>query len=226
MRRAVVAAALVLAGCAQVVPVNTPTAVPTATATPVPTAATPANVLDSLRVIPRPRSVDYQREAFGPAWEDVDNNGCNTRDDILARDVDKTQKYAMRKQGSCDHDMISGTWHDPYTGETLTFTDLKDVAQAQAIQIEHIVALSVAWRYGANEWDYEKRVQFANDPDNLQAAGAQANTEKAGADAAAWRPKKPYQCDFATRYVAVKAKWDLAVDNSEKAALAEMLETC
>jgi hypothetical protein len=29
----------------------------------------------------------YAREKFGPAWFDADLNGCDTRNDILARDL-------------------------------------------------------------------------------------------------------------------------------------------
>ena len=29
----------------------------------------------------------YSRDQFGAAWADVDHNGCDTRNDILARDL-------------------------------------------------------------------------------------------------------------------------------------------
>ena len=38
-------------------------------------------VLGSLR--------EYDRDKFGPAWEDIDRNGCDTRNDILRRDLTK-----------------------------------------------------------------------------------------------------------------------------------------
>ena len=31
----------------------------------------------------------YTRAQFGPAWADVDRNGCDTRNDILKRDLTK-----------------------------------------------------------------------------------------------------------------------------------------
>ena len=54
---------------------------------------------------------------FGYAWrsEDVDHNGCDTRNDILARDADVTQQ----KRDKCV--VISGTLDDPYTGKTIVF---------------------------------------------------------------------------------------------------------
>ena len=36
----------------------------------------------------------YERELFGPAWADVDRNGCDTRNDILRRDLaNMREKY-------------------------------------------------------------------------------------------------------------------------------------
>ena len=55
----------------------------------------------------------------------------------------------VAQQDACDHDVLAGTWHDPYTGRTLRFTDLKDLGQAEAIQIDHIVPLAEAWVSGA-----------------------------------------------------------------------------
>ena len=37
------------------------------------------------------------------------------------------------RQGGCDHDVLAGTWVDPYTGARLVMTDMKDPAQAQAV---------------------------------------------------------------------------------------------
>jgi hypothetical protein len=183
--------------------------------------------LDDLRVIAQPAAdSSYRRDEFGPRWADTDGNGCNTRDDVLFRDVDRSVPFTAAQQKSCDHDMLAGRWHDPYTGETLDATDLKDQQQAQSIQIEHVVALAVAWRYGARDWDKATRIEFANDQLNLLAVSGEVNRAKGGQNAAGWRPERRFQCGYALRYVAVKAKWDLAVDSSEKSALAQMLATC
>ena len=90
----------------------------------------------------------YDRDAFGSDWIDTDHDGCNQRDDVLLRDaVPGTTRVAQ--QDACDHDVLAGTWHDPYTGRTLRFTDLKDLSQAEAIQIDHVVPLAEAWVSGA-----------------------------------------------------------------------------
>jgi hypothetical protein len=182
--------------------------------------------LRRLVVRPRPQGTrGYQRDAFGTSWADTDGNGCNQRDDVLLRDaVPGTTRVAQ--QGSCGHDVLAGTWHDPYTGRTLHFTDLKDLSQAEAIQIDHIVPLAEAWVSGAAGWSSDRREAFANDLRELLAVDGPTNMSKGDGDPAAWRPRHGYQCTYARRWIAVKATWHLAVDPSEVAALQQMLGYC
>lgn len=168
---------------------------------------------------------DYRREFFGRSWHDADGNGCNQRDDVLLRDAVPGTATSIR-QGACPHDVLAGTWVDPYTGASLTFADLKDPAQAQAIQIDHVVPLAEAWVSGASTWSDEQRERFANDLDSLLAVDGPTNASKGAHDPAAWRPRKRFQCDYATRWIAVKSAWRLGVDVSERGALSEMLELC
>lgn len=44
-------------------------------------------VLESLSVKGRAPKTGYSREAFGPRWADTDYNGCDTRNDMLRRDL-------------------------------------------------------------------------------------------------------------------------------------------
>ncbi|MEQ7737173.1 hypothetical protein, partial [Escherichia coli] len=41
--------------------------------------------LENLPVKGRAPKTGYTRDEFGPAWADTDHNGCDTRNDILAR---------------------------------------------------------------------------------------------------------------------------------------------
>jgi hypothetical protein len=194
---------------------------------PSPTAAPDAlRELDGLVVRPRPVGTEgYVRDAFGSDWIDTDGDGCNQRDDVLLRDaVPGTTR--VQQQGACDHDVLAGTWHDPYTGRTLHFTDLKDLSQAEAIQIDHVVPLAEAWVSGARTWSKARRETFANDLRELLAVDGPTNMSKGDGDPAAWRPRKGYQCSYARRWIAVKARYGLAVDPSEKAVLRQMLGYC
>jgi hypothetical protein len=191
-----------------------------------PDAAQARAELDRLVVRPRPRTTrGYVRDAFGSDWLDTDRDGCNQRDDVLLRDAEPGTT-TVAQQGACDHDVLAGTWHDPYTGRTLTFTDLKDLHQAEAIQIDHIVPLAEAWVSGADHWTRDRREAFANDLHELLAVDGPTNMSKGDGDPAAWRPRQGYQCTYARRWIAVKAAWHLAVDPSEKAALDQMLGLC
>jgi hypothetical protein len=183
--------------------------------------------LDDLSVVERPPSApDYRRSAFGTAWADTDHDGCSQRRDSLAASVDRTRAFTEQRRGSCDHVVVAGTWIDPYTGQDLAFTDLTDTRQAQQIPIDHVVALALAYRYGASAWTGERRLAFATDLTNLQPTSRATNLSKSDRDPSAWKPRAPYQCAYATRYVAVKAKYGLAVDAVEKNALRVMLRTC
>jgi hypothetical protein len=183
--------------------------------------------IGQLRLVEAPRgSADYRRAAFGKAWTDTDGNGCNQRDDVLLRDAVASAPHTVGRQGSCDHDVLSGTWVDPYSGTSITLTDAKQPRQAESVQIDHIVALSVAWRYGARSWTAERRLEFANDLRHLVASGGASNQSKGGSDAAQWQPIRPAQCGYAVRYVTVKAAYGLPTDAAEKQSLARMLATC
>jgi hypothetical protein len=183
--------------------------------------------IERLAVVDPPGvAADYRRAAFGDAWTDTDGNGCNQRDDVLLRDALASAPRTLGRQGSCDHDVLSGTWVDPYSGTVITLTDAKQASQAESVQIDHIVALSVAWRYGARNWTPELRLRFANDLRDLVASGGASNKSKGGSDAAQWQPIRPSQCGYAVRYVTVKVAYALPVDAAEKRALAGMLATC
>ena len=194
---------------------------------PADTEATPTQQLDQLLVVDRPsRTPDYRRSAFGTAWADTDHDGCSQRRDALAATVDRTRAFTERRRGACAHDVVAGTWTDPYTGQALTLTDLTDPHQAQQIPIDHVVALALAYRYGARSWTAERRLAFATDLSNLQPTSRATNVSKSDHDPAAWKPRAPYQCAYATRYVAVKSRYQLPVDAAEKKALRAMLATC
>ena len=170
------------------------------------------------------RQTDFSRYRFGEPWSDDVNvefghNGCNTRDDILRRDL--TQLVV--RPGTCYAQ--SGVLIDRYTGESIAFVRGPD--SSEAIQIDHVVSLSDAWYKGARDWDEQRRRDFANDPRNLLAVGAKANFDKAFRDANAWLPPNPaFRCEFVALQIAVKAAYRLWVSANEKRARAAVLDHC
>ena len=73
----------------------------------------------------------------------MDRNGCDTRNDILARDLEGE----TFKPGTRDCVVLTGTLDDPYTATTIAFE--RGNATSSAVQIDHVVALSDAWQKGA-----------------------------------------------------------------------------
>lgn len=170
------------------------------------------------------RVTDYARYRFGDAWSDDVNvefghNGCNTRDDILRRDL----ADLVVRPGTCYAQ--SGVLHDPYTDQTIAFT--RGPTTSDVVQIDHLVSLSDAWYKGAREWDDQRRRDFANDPRNLLAVGAQANFNKAFRDATAWLPtNEAFRCEFVARQIDVKAAYGLWLSANEKRAMGDVLARC
>jgi hypothetical protein len=174
-------------------------------------------VLETLPVRPEDNSPPFRRDAFGPAWDDVDHNGCDTRNDILARDL---------TQVSHSHGCLvaAGRLADPYTGDDITFNRARG---ASAVQIDHVVSLSDAWRTGASQWTAKRRLAFANDPENLLAVDGPENQRKGDDDAAEWLPPaKGYRCPLVARQIGVKARYGLWVESAEKAAMRAVLASC
>lgn len=92
--------------------------------------------------------------------------------------------------------------------------------------IEHVVALSEAHDSGLCAADRRTRRKFARDLDNLTLAQPHLNRyEKGAKDAAEWLPPQN-KCWFAATIVAVKAKYDLAVDSRERDVLVAILMQC
>ena len=170
------------------------------------------------------RTADFKRSQFGKAWsDDVDvefgHNGCNTRDDILRRDL----KNLVVRPRTCYAQ--TGTLVDPYTGETIAFTRGPDTSNA--VEIDHVVALADAWYKGARSWDPQRRLDFANDPRNLLAVSPKANFDKAFRDAASWLPpNEAFRCDFVARQIEVKTAYGLWLAAKEKKAMEAVLARC
>ncbi|MDX3387887.1 HNH endonuclease family protein [Streptomyces niveiscabiei] len=172
---------------------------------------------EALPVKGRAPKTGYSRDAFGSAWADTDSNGCNTRDDILQRDL------ADVKLTGGDCKVSYGVLEkDPYSGKDVTYRRGRS-----QVDIDHVVALSDAWQKGAKYWDAGKRIALANDPLNLLAVDASTNRSKGDGDAATWLPPNTsYRCAYVAAQVAVKKKYGLWVSGAEKAAMEKVLTGC
>jgi len=182
------------------------------------------SALAALRRLPvkgRAPMTGYARAEFGQAWADVDRNGCDTRNDILRRDLVRI----VVKPGTHGCKVLGGLLHDPYTGATVVF--VRGVGTSLAVQIDHVVALGDAWAKGAQSLSLERRTALANDPLELLAVGGSVNQRKGDGDAATWLPPlRSYRCAYVARQVAVKTAYHLWVTAAERDAIARVLATC
>ena len=192
---------------------------------------------------------------FGEAWTDVDGDGCDTRNEILARDlndadfsradgVQNREEGHGRGAGVCpDATVWAGTLQDPYTGKKIAFKRGQDTSAA--VQIDHVVPLNYLYAHGAWQWDERTRLLAANDPLNLIAVDGEANQAKGACgpatcpvgstDTGSWSPtgaggwwpdNASYRCTYAQRFVSVAGAYRLGLPQADKDALRSALTDC
>ncbi|CRZ15161.1 HNH endonuclease family protein [Mycolicibacterium neworleansense] len=193
-----------------------------------PTVAAGVDLLAGVPQIPvRVRGNDYRRAAFGESWDDDNSapgghNGCDTRNDILNRDlVDKTFVAIKR----CPAAVATGTLHDPYTNVLVSF--VRGNQTGASVQIDHIVPLALAWDLGARDWPDDLRLRFANDPANLLAVAGKPNQDKGDQEPAHWMPpNRSFWCQYAVQFVEVLRGYALPVDAASAGVLREAAGSC
>ena len=182
-----------------------------------------AATLDVLEQIPTggTTTADYDRDQFGQRWADTDRNGCDTRNDILRRDL----VDVGLKPGTNDCVVLTGTLHDAYTGQDITFQ--RGQGTSELVQIDHLWSLSGSWYAGADLWTADKREQFANDPANLEAVDGPSNSAKGDSGPSQWLPANAdYLCTYAARLTFVASKYQLPLFAEDRLSITHILERC
>jgi hypothetical protein len=194
----------------------------------IPTVAPGVDVLAGIAEVPaRIRGHDYRRDAFGDTWTDDNpapggHNGCDTRNDILERDLVDTTYVSIKR---CPNAVATGTLHDPYTNATVPF--VRGAQVGAAVQIDHIVPLALAWDLGARSWTDDMRLRFANDPANLLAVDGPANQDKGDKEPATWMPPNhAFWCQYSVQFANVLRGYGLPVDAPSAAVLRDAAATC
>ena len=179
------------------------------------------DALATLAVKGRAPKTGYARSVFGPTWADVDRNGCDTRNDILKRDL--TEIVFREKTRDCV--VLSGVLVHRYSGETINF--VRGNITSMEVQIDHVVAMSNSWQTGAFKLTLAQRTALANDPMNLFAVKGRLNSQKGDGDAATWLPPlKKFRCAYVAQQISVKSKYSLWVTAPEKEAMTRILTAC
>jgi hypothetical protein len=157
----------------------------------------------------------YDRELF-PHWIDSDGDGCNTRYEVLIAEATTEPTVGS----GCS--LSGGRWYSYYNNASYTLPSDLD--------IDHVVALAEAWDSGARTWTTTKRRSYANDlgdSRSLEAVKDSVNQSKSDQDPAEWMPTySGATCRYIQAWVAVKKRWALTVDSTEKSALTSYANGC
>ncbi len=172
-------------------------------------------VIDELVVVEEGRREGYSRNLFDH-WSDIDGSGCHARQDVL---LDQAISYVQRDRFSPCF-IVEGDWYLPFDGQRFS-------GAPSDIDVDHVVALAEAWDSGADEWNFNRRRQFANDPLHLMVSDRQVNRDKADLDAGEWKPeRRDSWCLTATMITLAKYRYSLSIDPAERRGLYEMADTC
>jgi Protein of unknown function (DUF1524) len=154
----------------------------------------------------------YQRTLF-PLWDDADGDGGDTREEVLISEADDPPTVGS----GCS--ITGGRWFSYY--DRVSWTD------KGRIDIDHVVPLAEAWDSGAGTWTTATREAYANDLGDyrtLIGVTDSVNQAKGDQDVAEWLPTYDV-CRYLRDWVAIKHRWGLTVDSTEKSALTADLST-
>ena len=175
-------------------------------------------LLGKLPVKGRAPKTGYDRDLFSDGWGKIGE--CDARNFILRRDL---KSITWRSSPRCT--VSTGVLNDPYTAKRIYF--VRGVSTSNAVQIDHVVAVSDAWQKGAQQLSFSQRYSFYNDPLNLLAVDGPTNQRKSDSDAASWLPpNRKYWCSYVSRQIAVKHKYKLWVTSAERDSMSRVLKTC
>jgi len=161
----------------------------------------------------------YKRSLYRH-WVDADADSEDTRVEVLIAESLILPEITENSRGK--RHVTSGLWVGKYTGFVTT--------NPKQIDIDHLVPLKEVHRSGGWAWSAAKRKAYANDladPRTLIAVYASANRSKGAQDPASWMPpNRSYWCQYLNDWVAVKVKWSLSMDASERDAIQTGLRVC
>ncbi|WP_141013165.1 HNH endonuclease family protein [Nocardioides sambongensis] len=159
----------------------------------------------------------YDRDLF-PHWVDANGDCQNTRAEVLISERETDTPLTYTSASKCT--VKSGRWYSYYDGVSWT--------AASDVDIDHMVPLAEAWGSGARSWTTARRQAYANDlGDHRTLVGVtdNVNQSKSDQDPAQWLPTRS-RCRYVAEWVAVKVRWGLSADASEKSVLNSYAGSC
>ncbi|CAQ03304.1 HNH endonuclease family protein [Clavibacter sepedonicus] len=185
-------------------------------------------LLDAIPAGATGASYAYSPDAFGPRWSDTDQNGCDQRNDVLARDLTDI-RYTP---GTHNCVVSTGTFYDSYADNSgpISYYRAEELATGTSpAAIDEVVPLRWAWQHGANTWSAEQREKFATDFANLQTTQASSLAGKSDQDGpASWLPpaESHAACLYVTRFTNTVSQYHLTLDDDDRSAIRHVLDAC
>lgn len=185
-----------------------------------------SELLDKIKTM-KPNKVKFNEKEWGYWALASESNDCwTTKEEVLAKQavpdslefVDKNHNKTKDKSQACS--ITKGMWIDPYSGDKIK--DVKDMT------VDHIVSLKQANKMGGNNWDSNKKSEFANDMDLVMlAVSKKSKDDKGDKSPSEYTPKnKKYKCEFAKNYTLINDKYELSVTEKDKKELSELISKC
>jgi 5-methylcytosine-specific restriction endonuclease McrA len=151
-------------------------------------------------------------------WVDADHDCQNTRNEVLIAESEVSVEFTDERRCKVKR----GRWTCPYTGRTVT--------DPGELDIDHLVPLENAHRSGGWRWSRERKEAYANDlddPGHLVAVVASANRQKGSKPPEEWLPRdEAFVCQYVRAWRSVKARWGLAMTNTELRKVEVVLAAC
>lgn len=145
---------------------------------------------------------------------DLDGDGCGSHfDRLLSSD-------SGAGRDGCT--IVSGRWTDPWSLETIEAS-----GSAPDLRVVNFVSSEEAWKSGAQTWTDDQRMWFANDVKAMLTVTPATALARGTKDPSAWIPERTSpRCMYVANWIGVKFSWSLSIDESEKAAIERVLDTC
>jgi uncharacterized protein DUF1524/excalibur calcium-binding domain-containing protein len=157
----------------------------------------------------------YERDLFS-LWSDADGDGCDARAEVLIAEA------TTRPRVGAGCALSGGRWRSKYDGVT--------TSNPSSFDIDHMVPLNEAWQSGAWRWSAATRKAYANDlgyKADLIAVSAHSNRSKGDQEPQDWMAERAsYGCIYVKQWVAIKWRWHLSVNASERTFLDRKLSSC
>ena len=180
------------------------------------------NELNSIPIVASYNKAKYKRTEW-KHWMSYETPCWTTREEVLDRQaekgsityLDKDEKETKDKSKACS--IKSGVWIDPYSKEK--------VEDPTKLDIDHTGALSWTAKAGGQEWDKQKKQDYANDFDHLVATTAKENRTKGDKGPSEWMPESS-KCEYAKVYTHIVKKYKLNLNKADKDTLEKALNSC